>query len=348
MKKKTNNHKETKSGRTTIKDVAKYTGFSIATISRVLNNKGVFYSKETYRKIQKAAKELNYHPDAVARGLKTSKTYNIAFLEPWRSDFFQEVSMGIQAFIKKIGYSLAIYRSNYSEDQERININSMISNRVDGIIISSAILDEENIVKIQKQNVPLVIIEKFIDDETIPCVSIKNREISKKAVNYLVKKGHRKIGFIAESLDVGKINSRFSGYKDALLENNIEYNNDYLFIHNNLSGEMYIFYDYIKKYIDRIKNLTALFITSDEHAIAAMKALREEGLEVPRDISIIGFDGLDISNFVNPALTTITQPRYEMGYKGMELLFKIISGATKEDIQLKAELTLRESVITLK
>lgn len=348
MKKKTNNQKEVKSGRTTIKDVAKYTGYSIATISRVLNNKGVFYSKETYRKIQEAAKELNYHPDAVARGLKTNKTYNIAFLEPWRSDFFQEVSTGIQAFIKKIGYSLAIYSSNYSADQERININSMISNRVDGIIISSAILDEENIVKIQKQNVPLVIIERFIDDETIPCVSIKNREISKEAVNYLVKNGHRKIGFIAESLDVGKINSRFSGYKDALLDNNIEYNDDYLFIHNNLSGEMYIFYDYIKKYIDRIKKLTALFITSDEHAIAAMKALREGGLEVPRDISIIGFDGLDISNFVSPALTTITQPRYEMGYKGMELLFKIISGTKKEDVQLKAELTLRESVTTLK
>jgi DNA-binding LacI/PurR family transcriptional regulator len=154
--------------RITIKDIARYTGYSIATVSRVLNDKGVYYSSNTYDKIQEAKKILGYHPDAIARGLKTKKTSNIAFFEPWIGEFFSEVFLGTQDAANHGDYSAAIFSSDYKVEQEKKNIDSVLSNRFDGIIICSAVLDVENLKKIIRHGIPLVIIEKFLDDPEIP------------------------------------------------------------------------------------------------------------------------------------------------------------------------------------
>ena len=209
--------KDTKNSRVTIKDIAKYSGYSIATVSRVLNDSGTFYSEETYIKVKKAINDLNYQPDAIARGLKTRKTYNIAFMEPWNSEFFSEIFPGIQDAANENGYSVSIFISNYDKKQEDRNINTILSNRLDGVIMASAILDTNNIERLKAHNTPLVIIEKFIKDTDIPTISIKNLEISRKAVNYLAGLGHKNIGFMGEPLEVGKVDSRFRGYKLSLI-----------------------------------------------------------------------------------------------------------------------------------
>ena len=125
--------------RVTIKDVARESGYSVATVSYVLNQTGKFYSKETEKKILDKIDKLDYYPDAIAKGLKTKKTNNIAFVVPFISDFFSEVFLGVQEAAVKENYSVALYSSEHDIKQEKRNINSILSNRLDGIIIASGI-----------------------------------------------------------------------------------------------------------------------------------------------------------------------------------------------------------------
>lgn len=330
-----NNNKD--SNRVTIKDIAKYTGYSIATVSRVINNKGVFYSNKTYKKIQDAKDRLGYYPNAIARGLKTKKTSNIAFLEPWIGEFFSEVFLGTQDAANQSDYSTAIFSSNYNPLQEKKNIEVILSNRFDGIIICSAILDNDNLKRIIDHGLPMVIIEKFIDDKRIPYVCIKSREITKEAINHLIDLGHKRIGFISQPVRIGKQESRFKGYKDSLEENNIEFQESRIFIMEKLEEETFeTSYTFIKNNFAKIMKCSAVFTTSDIMAISAIKVIKDMGLEVPDNLSVIGFDGLSISNYIHPSLTTIVQPRYDMGFEAMQMLGRLIDDISVKSLELKA------------
>jgi len=312
--------------RVTIKDIARHTGYSIATVSRVINNKGIFYSNKTYIKIQEAKDELGYYPNAIARGLKTKKTSNIAFLEPWIGEFFSEVFLGTQDAANQNDYSTAIFSSNYNPLQERKNIEVILSNRFDGIIICSAILDNNNLKILIDHGLPTVIIEKFISDKRIPYVCIKSREITKEAINHLIELGHRRIGFISQPVEIGKQENRFKGYKDSLEENNIEFQESRIFIMKKLEKETFeTSYSFIKNNFPRIMGCSAIFATSDIMAISAIKVIKDMGFKVPDDLSVIGFDGLTISNYIHPSLSTIVQPRYDMGFKAMQMLSSLIT-----------------------
>ncbi|MHB1345852.1 MAG: LacI family DNA-binding transcriptional regulator [Candidatus Humimicrobiaceae bacterium] len=336
--------KEIANKRSTIKDIAKLTGFSIATISRVINNKGIFYSQDTYEKIISAAKSLNYYPDAIARGLKTKKTYNIAFLVPKTSEFYSEIFLGIQDAACLSGYSVAMYSSKFDLNQEERNIEVILSNRLDGMIIATLLLDNKNFESISFSGIPVVTIEKFLNNDNVPSIKIKNREISKKAVEYLISLGHKKIGFISEPLNIGKIESRLRGYKDAISESGIKYDDSLVFINECLAEENFdISYEYIKSIFSEKVNLSAIFTSNDVVAISAIKALSDLGYKIPEDISIIGFDGLEITKYTNPSITTVIQPTYEMGREAMNLLLNIINGQPASNIDLKAKLEIRNS-----
>lgn len=341
--------KDIEKKRATIKDIAKLTGYSIATISRVINNKGLYYSKSTYDKVISAARSLNYYPDAIARGLKTSKTYNIAFLVPKTAEFYSEIFLGIQDVANLSGYSVAMYSSKFDEKQEKRNIEVIVSNRLDGIIIATSLFNLKNFDSISMSGIPAVTIEKFLKNTEVPSITIKNREISKKAVSYLISLGHKKIGFLSEPLNMGKIESRLSGYKDALLDAGIDYDDSLVFINECLAEEIFDdCYKYIRSIFSKKIDLSAIFTSTDVTAISALKALSDLGYKVPQDISIVGFDGLEITKYTNPTLTTVIQPRYEMGREAMELLLKIISGQQVSSVDLKAELKIRNSTSSLK
>ena len=342
-------YKDIQNKRATIKDIAKLTGFSIATISRVINNKGIFYSKDTYEKIISAAKSLNYYPDAIARGLKTKKTYNIAFLVPKTAEFYSEIFLGIQDGANISGYSVAMYSSKFDAKQEKRNIEVILSNRLDGMIIATSLLDQKNFESISMAGIPVVTIEKFLKNIEVPSITIKNREISKKAVEYLISLGHKKIGFISEPLNIGKIESRLRGYKDALADAGISYDDSLVFINECLAEEIFdVCYEYIKSIFLKKIDLSAIFTSTDVIAISAIKALSDLGYKIPQDISIIGFDGLEITKYTNPSLTTVIQPRYEMGKEAMQLLLNIINGESVSNIDLKANLEIRNSTAHIK
>jgi DNA-binding LacI/PurR family transcriptional regulator len=337
-------NKDIQNKRSTIKDIARLTGFSIATVSRVLNNKGMFYSKGTYEKIIAAARSINYYPDAIARGLKTKKTFNIAFLVPKTAEFYSEIFLGIQDAANPSGYSVAMYSSKFDAEQEKRNIEVILSNRLDGMIIATTLIDQKNFENILMAGIPVVTIEKFLKNAKIPSITIKNREISKKAVEYLISLGHKKIGFISEPLNIGKIESRLHGYKDALSGAGINYDDSLVFINECLAEEIFdVCYEYIKSIFLKKIDLTAIFTSTDVIAISAIKALSDLGNKIPEDISIIGFDGLEITKYTNPSLTTVIQPRYEMGREAMKLLLNIIKGQSVSNIDLKAKLEIRNS-----
>ncbi|MCL6088352.1 MAG: LacI family transcriptional regulator [Actinobacteria bacterium] len=342
-------NRDSDSKRSTIKDIAKITGFSIATVSRVINNKGIFYGKDTYDKVISAARSLNYYPDAIARGLKTKRTYNIAFLVPKTSEFYSEIFIGIQDVASVSGYSVAMYSSKFDANQEKRNINVILSNRLDGIIIATSLLEPKNFDIISMSKVPVVTIEKFLKDPFVPSITIKNREISKKAVEYLISIGHRKIGFISEPLNIGKVESRLRGYKDALADAGINYDDFVVFIDECLAEEIFDnCYNYVKNIFSKKIDLTAIFASTDIIAVSAIKALNDLCYKVPDDISIIGFDGLEITKYTSPSLTTVIQPRYEMGREAMSLLLKIINGEKFENIDLKAKIEIRQSTAPVK
>ena len=177
--------------RVTLKDISKETGCSKSAISYVLNKTSKFYSKETEKRIIETAERLGYYPDAIAKRLKTKKTNNIAFIVPYISDFFSEVFLGVQEAALKKNYSVALYSSESSAKQEKRNIISILSNRFDGIIVVSAIMNEKNIEKIINEGTPMITIENILKDKKIPHLNIRNIEISKKAVNYFISLGHK-------------------------------------------------------------------------------------------------------------------------------------------------------------
>jgi len=329
---------------TTIKDIAKYTGFSIATVSNVINKKEIFYSEDTYKKIIKAIKKLNYYPNIIARGLVKRKTNSIAFLIPLITDFFSKVLIGIQESANVSEYSISLYSSQYNTDKEEKNVKSIISNKADGVILSSTILDDNNLKRIEEKKIPYVLIEDFKKVKGTNYVTVDNRIISKKAVNYLIELGHKKIGVIGETLKIPTISERIKGYKDALFDNKIKFNKSNVFINDSLHEEFFENgYEYTKGLIKENPEITAYFITSDIIAISALRAIKDLGLKVPEDISIIGFDGLEVSKFIYPKLTTVSLPRYEMGYEAMNMLLKIIDKKATNNIKLEAKLIIGES-----
>ena len=332
--------------RPTIKDVAEKAGVSIATVSKVINEIPGHYNPETKERIVKAIKSLNYQPNLVARSLRSSKTHTVDFMVPELQPFFAEILKGVQSVAKKKGYSIVLCDTDYDPRQEAAYVDSLLKRRVDGGIFTSGMIQSEHILRLKEEGIPIVLIEKFIDDPDIPGVLIDNISAAKKAVKYLIELGYRDIGFISAPVEMVPFKDRFEGYKQALRENMIPHNSSNVHIKDNIRREsLRDGYQVMKRIIQQGNYPRAFFIVSDTLAIGAMKAIRDSGRKVPDDIAIIGFDDIEMASFCEPSLTTMAQPKYEMGVKGMELLVKAMSGVKlrKKEIKLEVELIVRES-----
>lgn len=332
--------------RPTIKDVAKKAEVSIATVSKVINEIPGHYNPETKEKIVKAIESLNYQPNLVARSLRSSKTHTVDFMVPELQPFFAEILKGVQYVAKKKGYSIVVCDTDYDPRQEAAYVDSLLKRRVDGGIFTSGMIQSEHILKLKEEGIPLVLIEKFIDDPDIPGVLIDNISAAREAVTYLIELGYQEIGFISTPVEMKPFKDRFEGYKQALHENMIPYNSSNVHIKDNIGREgLKDGYQLMERIIQQGNYPRAFFIVSDTLAIGAMKAIRDSGLKVPDDIAIVGFDDIEMASFCEPSLTTMAQPKYEMGVKGMELLVKAMSGVKlrKKEIKLEVELIVRES-----
>jgi DNA-binding LacI/PurR family transcriptional regulator len=331
-----------------MKDVAKHAGVSVATVSNVMTGKQVV-SDVIRKRVLKSIKELNYNINLVARGLKTQRTNTIGVIVPDVTKiFFLDVLKGIMETAVNEKYNINILSSNYDFDVERILVNSLRSNRVDGIILDSCVDRNhayEWALELSTTGIyspPVVSLENHLDAERISTVVVDCKHWSGHITQHLINGGCKRIFFITGLAHIEHEYDRLEGYKNTLLKNNLPVLDELIARGNFLSGAAY---EVIGKALEGGVKFDAIQASNDQAAIGAIKALNEHGLSVPKDVSVCGFDNLFPSTLITPAITTVAVPRYEMGITAVHELVRRIRDKNTAPIHytLEAEIIIRAS-----
>lgn len=315
-----------------IRDIARLAGVGVSTVSRVINDHPDV-KDETREKILKIIKESNYIPNNSARILKKNNTNNIGVLvKGVFNPFFAEMINIIGNRINEAGYTMILQQNDYATEDDVDNLIAFVKEkRLQGIICLGGNFLNINDESFQFLDIPVVLTSvNTLSKESkskFSSIGIDNVLAAKASIQYLIDKGHRNIGILlGEKNDVGISGLRLEGYKKALEENNIHYSEENVFIGDyDYSGA----YRVTKEIINNRKDITAIFSISDIMAVGAAKSVIDQGLQVGEDISIMGFDGMDISKYYNPGITTVKQPKKNMANNSIDLLLALL--AKKED-----------------
>lgn len=331
--------------KTSIKDIARESGVAISTVSHVINNTK-FVADATREKVVKAIEKLHYRPNLIARGLRTKSSRTIGVLLPDISQpFFAQVVKGIESVARLRNYTLIMGCAFYDIEEEKRQLNSMLDQNTDGIIFFCGYDSYEHIMQVHDSNIPVVVLDREIGNKDIPSVLVDNFAAMENAVQHLYDLGHRKIGFITFPFEnQSTIRRRYEGYCSALKKNGLVYNPDFVIIDDQMRlQELKGTYAVIKQKVEEKKIPTAIITLADFLAIGAMKAVKEFGLSVPDDISIMGFNDEMICAFSDPPLTTVKQPKKLMGETAANLLIDIIERKKIENknIILETEIVKR-------
>ncbi len=327
----------------TIKDIAKLSGVGISTVSRVLNNSG-FASPETREKVMAAVRELNYIPNNNARNLKKGSSKTIELLvKSITNPFFQKMIHTIEQKILLRGYNLEIKNVNYSGQEMAIALREVQDRNLCGVILMGGSFEytEQDF---KNLGVPCVLLTVSaapdVDKALYSSVIIDDEAESYKATEYLISLGHQRIGCICNIYGAMKTpNSlRFQGYKKALAEHGIEIDPSLISTMNDTRSGYEFGFNMMKNLLSRNKNITAIVAMADVIAVGAAKAVLSEGLRIPDDISIIGFDGIEAAEYYSPALDTVSQPAEQMAISAIDALFAMLQG--EEGIHTVFEATL--------
>lgn len=330
-------------GKTTLLDIAKYANVSKTTVSMVLNNKPISVSDETRENILKAAKELNYIPNSLARSLSTKKTYTIGVIVPdIQNPFFSEMAKHIEITAERYGYSVILCNSFNSYEREENYIRLLISKLVDGVIFAASGDKPSNVNTLIDNKIPFTVVDRLLDtDKKYNGVFCENKYGIYLGVEYLYKKNKRKIAFVGGDDNSSVVKIRLNSFREiakklGILDEDIIIKESFT-----LNGGI----NSTKEIIKRNKNVEAIFYSSDIMAIGGIKYLLREGYLIPDDISILGYDNIDIGSFIEPELTTIAQPISEMGKEACNLLIKLINEKSNgEIINIKPYLIERSTV----
>lgn len=324
----------------TIQEVAQKAGVSVATVSRYLNSPTVV-AKATGDRVDGAIKALNYEPSMLGRNLRKSESRLLIVLIPSISNpFYTEVINGIEDTAIELGYNILLCQTDSNPKREAIYFNLIKNQLADGIISMDPTINREKIIEIAG-NYPLVQCSEYDKEGIISYVSINNEIAAYQAVKHLIKIGHSKIALINSNEKFLYARERRQGYEKALREAGLPVNADLMYTAGNLefdNGRQAM-----KNLLSQTGKPTAVFAVSDVLAIGALKEINTSGLEVPKDIALIGFDKINFSNMTHPALSTVSQPMYQMGCISVNMLIDKINGKETESIILDHELVIRES-----
>lgn len=331
-----------------IKDVAKEAGVAISTVSSVIN-KTKFVRKERRERVLKAIKKLNYKTNIIARGLRIRSTRAVGVIVPdIAQPFFAQVIKGMEEVVRKRQYILILGCTFYDIDEEERQMNILVNQFIDGLIFFCGYDSYGHIKKIYNQNIPVVVVDREISDSKIPSVLIDNTLAMEQAIDYLYSYGHREIGYITFSFEnQATVRNRYMGYCRGLKKNNIPYNPDIVIIDDSIRlNELKSTYNIIRDLHKKRKVPTAFTTLADFLAIGLIKALKEMGYEVPYDVSVVGFNNEIVSEFADPPLTTVKQPKKLMGSEAMNLLLDIVEGkkVREKNIILPTQIIERKSV----
>ncbi|ACM23529.1 MULTISPECIES: LacI family DNA-binding transcriptional regulator [Thermotoga] len=322
-----------------IRDVARLAGVSIATVSRVINGYNNV-SEETRKKVIDAIRKLNYHPIYAVKNAVLKRT--IGVLVPDFGGFhYNEILTGIEKEAIKRDFTLMISTTLHRTSVELERLEVFFAKRVDGIIVCSSKKDEEQLERLIKSAIPVVVVDREEPEIRLDNVGIDNYAAGRMCAKYLLSKGHKKVLLLKGRKDIYSFSDRERGFIDYSTRHGIDVKITpcgYLPEHGYHAVERYL----RKQGID----FTAIFAINDLSAVGALKALHDLGVAVPDEISIMGFDDDPISNYTIPALTTVRQPREEMGRVAFEILHERLLGkkGVARRVILPVEIIERESV----
>lgn len=329
----------------TIKDIAKIANVSHTTVSRALRGHPAI-SAETIARVQEVAHELGYIPSAAARSLKTNRSHVLGVIVQRIADpFFGEVLDGIQDVLQQASYSLFISSPGDVPEYEEAAIQAMIEQRIDGLLVCSAFLNQESYQKLESADVPLVIVHNYAPEDFKYSIYHDDFQGGKIMTTHLIQLGHTRIGYVANS-QTGRISrQRLAGYRAALEEAKLPFEAAYVVDAkmNTLKGGV----EAAQELMNLIDMPSAIFCYNDFIAIGVIQALQQAGIQVPDQCSVAGFDNISLTQYVQPSLTTFDQPKYYLGTVAANMMLKLLSndlqGLPTEMIVLRGKLIVRHS-----
>ncbi|WP_419749770.1 LacI family DNA-binding transcriptional regulator [Terrisporobacter petrolearius] len=328
-----------------IRQIAQKAGVSVATVSRVQNHPETV-APATLEKVQAIIEEYQYTPNWFARGMNLGKGDTIGLIVPdILNPSYMEIVKGIEEIVYKHGYITLMCNGDGDSKQESDSIDNLLKRSVDGLIVLSTALEKEKLISIRQKGIPIVSIGESNAGSEIDTVKIDYREATHNAIKHLVGMGYRSVAIINGPISKIENQLRLKGYEEILESAGIPIDKKYI-----ISSKISMENGYIqaKKLLKLDKLPRAIFATDDVIAMGVMAALRDEGIRVPEDIAIVGFDNINIIKMMESKLTTVENPLYRQGIEGAKLLLELIeSGNTKEcvtkEILLKTKLKIRKS-----
>lgn len=307
----------------TIKDVAKLAKVSVATVSRVINDADNV-SDKTRETVKRAMEKLNYYPDANARALSQQNSNTIGIVVADLSDPFSGAMIStVEKVAAKNGHFLLIGNGYHNKQQEYRAITNLIEHRCSSLVVHAKMLPDDQLIKLMQQIPGMVLINRILKGFEKRCIALDSRYGSYLAVKHLIQHGHTNIGYLCSKHSISDAIDRLQGYKDALIEHNIDINDNFIAFSspNEEGGEQAMM-----SLLERNRQITAIACYNDSMAAGAMSVLYDNDIKIPNDVSIIGFDDLLIARYLHPKLTTIRYPLHTMAEQAAELALRLAKG----------------------
>ncbi|WP_395403267.1 LacI family DNA-binding transcriptional regulator [Pseudoduganella sp. UC29_106] len=326
----------------TMKQVAERAGVSTTTVSHVLNNTRVV-SEDVQERVRAAMKELRYIPSAVARSLKGDKTHTIGMMIPNNTNpYFAELIQGIEDASFKQGYNVILCNAYDDTRKQTAYLQVLMEKRIDGLILVASGGDAELSARLQHLPIPTVLVDREVAGVEADFVEADHEEGGYLAARYLIELGHRDIACVSGPIDLPPSRARVEGYLRALKEAGLRFRLDCL-VRSDFTSEGG--YQAFSQLLALAKPPTAIFASNDLMAIGGICAASARGVRVPDQLSVLGYDDIALASFTTPPLTTVAQPKYEMGELTARLLLERVAGqsqALRREL-LHTKLVVRQS-----
>ncbi len=328
----------------TIADVAKHAGVSKMTVSRVINNSG-YISQETRARVEQAIKDLGYIPNALARSLRFKQTRTIALIvTDITNPFFTTVARGVEDQASEQGFSVIFCNTDESPEEETQYVNVLLQKQVDGLLLVPTGGASEIVTFLNNYTVPFVLLDRRVPGVEVDVVRSDSEQAAYDGIQHLLQLGHTRIAALCGSSSITSSQERATGYRRAMIDAGLtrEAEKRVYFTSFTVSGG----YDAARQALAEATRPTAFFAANNFIAIGAMRMLKEAGLQVPQDMSMISFDDLPAAILIDPFLTVIEQRAYEMGRQATALLLDRLHDRgpdEPQEILLPTELHIRRS-----
>jgi LacI family transcriptional regulator len=335
-------HAALETGRASIRDVAKRAGVSVTTVSHALNGTR-FVSEAAKSKVHEAAHALGYVPSEVARGLKHNTTRTLGMLVPNNSNpYFAEIIRGVEHHCYRAGYSLLLCNSNDDTQRQTDHLRVLAERRVDGIVLVASGDDDDIVACCKDLRLPLVLVDREIDSIAADLIEVDHASGGELATSHLLSLGHARVACIGGPANLRPSQQREAGWRRALAAAAVEPRTDEL-MRGDFGPQGGA--EAMHRLLRSAQAPTAVFVCNDMMAIGALHAAHEAGVDVPRDLSLVGFDDIELAAYTHPPLTTVAQPKEAIGTGAAGLLLERLRDGRSEPRRsiLQPELHVRAS-----